>query len=72
MKIKMIEKNEGHWIYRQLEAFGYTISNKSSDKKLVALKSKDTGVDTPPESPLLRHSIGKPKGCPPKYMPGAM
>lgn len=47
MKIKMIEKNEGHWIYRLLEGFGYTISNKSSDKKLVALKSKDTGVDTP-------------------------
>jgi len=47
MKIKMIEKNEGHWIYRLLEGFGYTISKKSSDKQLVALKSKDTGVDAP-------------------------
>lgn len=47
MKIKMIEKNERHWIYRLLEAFGYSISSKSSDKKLVALKSKDTGVHTP-------------------------
>lgn len=47
MKIKMIEKNEEHWIYRLLEGFDYTISNKSSDKKLVALKNKDTGVDTP-------------------------
>lgn len=50
MKIKMIEKNEkneGHWIYPMLEAFKYTISNKSTDKKLVALKSKDTGVNTP-------------------------
>lgn len=47
MKIKMIEKNESHWIYTLLEGFGYTISNKSSDKKLVALKNKDTGVDTP-------------------------
>lgn len=47
MKIKMIEKNESHWIYSLLEGFGYTISNKSSDKKLVALKNKDTGVDTP-------------------------
>lgn len=47
VKIKLVEKNEGHWIYRLLEEFGYTISNKSSDKKLVALKNKDTGVDTP-------------------------
>lgn len=47
VKIKLVEKNEGHWIYRLLEAFGYTISNKSSDKTLVALKNKDTGVDTP-------------------------
>lgn len=47
MKIKMLEKNESHWIYSLLEGFGYTISNKSSDKKLVALKNKDTGVDTP-------------------------
>lgn len=47
MKIKMIEKNASHWIYRLLEGFGYTISKKSSDKKLVALKSKDTGVNTP-------------------------
>jgi hypothetical protein len=47
MKIKMIEKNETHWIYSLLEGFGYTISNTSSDKKLVALKSKDTGVVTP-------------------------
>ena len=47
VKIKLIEKNEGHWIYSLLEGFGYTISNKSSDKKLVALKNKDTGVDTP-------------------------
>lgn len=47
VKIKLVEKNEGHWIYRILEAFGYTISNKSSDKTLVALKNKDTGVDTP-------------------------
>lgn len=36
-----------HWIYRLLNAFGYTISNKSSDKKLVALKNKATGADTP-------------------------
>lgn len=47
MKIKMLEKNEEHWVYSLLETFEYTISNKSSDKKLVALKSKDTGVDTP-------------------------
>lgn len=47
VKIKLVEKNEGHWIYRLLEEFGYTISNKSSDKNLVALKNKDTGVDTP-------------------------
>lgn len=47
VKIKLIEKNEGHWIYRLLDAFGFTISNKSSDKNLVALKNKDTGVDTP-------------------------
>ena len=47
VKIKLVEKNEGHWIYPLLEAFGYTISNKSSDKTLVALKNKDTGVDTP-------------------------
>lgn len=47
VKIKLVEKNEGHWIYRLLEAFGYTISNKSSDKTLVALKNKDTGVATP-------------------------
>lgn len=50
MKINMIkknEKNEGHWIYPMLEAFGYTISNKSTDEKLVALKTKFTGVDTP-------------------------
>lgn len=47
VKIKLVEKNEGHWIYRLLEAFGYAISNKSSDKTLVALKNKDTGVDTP-------------------------
>lgn len=47
MKIKMIEKSASHWIYRLLEGFGYTISKKSSDKKLVALKSKDTGVNTP-------------------------
>lgn len=47
VKIKLVEKNEGHWIYRLLEEFGYTISNRSSDKTLVALKNKDTGVDTP-------------------------
>ena len=47
VKIKMVEKNDMHWIYRLLNAFGYTISNKSSDKKLVALKNKATGVDTP-------------------------
>lgn len=47
VKIKLVEKNEGHWIYRLLDAFGFTISNKSSDKNLVALKNKDTGVDTP-------------------------
>lgn len=47
MKIRMIEKNEDHWIYSLLEDFGYTVSNKSSDKKLVALKSKDTGVAAP-------------------------
>lgn len=47
VKIKMVEKNDVHWIYRLLNAFGYTISNKSSDKKLVALKNKDTGADTP-------------------------
>ena len=47
VKIKMVEKNDVHWIYRLLNAFGYTISNKSSDKKLVALKNKATGVGTP-------------------------
>ena len=47
MKIRMIEKNEGHWIYRLLEDFGYSVRNNSTDKKLIATKAKDTGVSAP-------------------------
>lgn len=48
MKIRMIEKNEGHWIYRLLEDFGYSTRSNSTDKKLIATKGKDTGVSAPP------------------------
>ena len=47
MKIRMIEKNEDHWIYRLLADFGYSVSNNSTDKKMIATKAKDTGVSAP-------------------------
>ena len=47
MKIKMLEKFEGHWIYRLLDTFGYTVRNNSTDKKLIATKGMDVGTVTP-------------------------
>ena len=47
MKIRMIEKNEDHWIYRLLADFGYSVRNNSTDKKMIATKTKDTGVSAP-------------------------
>ncbi len=43
----VLEKNEGHWIYRLLDTFGYTVSSNSTDKELIATRVKDTGVGTP-------------------------
>lgn len=47
MKIRMIEKNEDHWIHRLLTDFGYSVRNSSTDKKLIATKAKDTGISAP-------------------------
>lgn len=47
MKIKVVERYEEHWIYRLLDAFGYTVRNNSMDKKLIATKGRDVGTVTP-------------------------
>lgn len=54
MRIKMVEASD-HWIYALLKSFDYQISPKSTEERLVATRTRATGLVVPSDVTVVAH-----------------